>query len=70
MLADALVYGLSLLAVGGRMSRKMGIAGINGYFQMTLAIVGFVEVVRRFLGYEEVPDFWSDDCHFCSSPDC
>lgn len=57
MLADALVYGLSLLAVGGSMSKKMKIAGISGYFQMTLAIVGLVEVVRRFLGYEEVPDF-------------
>jgi len=57
MLADALVYGLSLFAVGGSMSRKMRIAGVSGYFQMTLAIVGLVEVIRRFLGYEEVPDF-------------
>lgn len=57
MLADALVYGLSLLAVGSTVARKKRIAGVSGYFQLTLAIVGFIEVVRRFVGYEEVPDF-------------
>jgi len=57
MLADALVYGLSLFAVGSTVIMKRRIAGISGYFQLTLAVVGFVEVVRRFFGYEEVPDF-------------
>lgn len=57
MLADAFVYALSLLAVGGALSKKKQIAGISGYFQIVLAALGFVEVLRRFLGYEQVPDF-------------
>lgn len=57
MLADALVYGLSLFAVGSTVARKKRIAGVSGYFQLTLALTGFIEVVRRFIGYEEVPDF-------------
>ena len=57
MLADAIVYGLSLWAVGAAVSRKKRIAGISGYFQMTLAILGFVEVIRRFVGYGEIPVF-------------
>jgi len=57
MLADSLVYGISLFAVGGTLSRKKRIAKLAGYFQLTLAIVGFVEVLRRFLGAERIPDF-------------
>lgn len=57
MLADALVYGLSLFAVGGTIARKKGIAGISGYFQLFLALIGLIEVVRRFIEYEKVPDF-------------
>ena len=57
MLADAFVYGISLLAVGAAASRKKNIATLAGYFQITLAVLGFVEVVRRFLGAEEMPDF-------------
>jgi len=57
MLADALVYGLSLFAVGSTVTRKKSIAGVSGYFQLTLALIGFIEVVRRFIGHEEVPDF-------------
>lgn len=57
MLADALVYALSLLVVGAAVARKKQIAGYSGYLQMGLAVLGFVEVVRRFLGYGEVPDF-------------
>lgn len=57
MLADALVYGLSLLAVGATVARKKNVARLSGYFQMTLAVLGFVEVVRRFLGVEALPDF-------------
>ncbi|HQU91781.1 MAG TPA: cation transporter [Pyrinomonadaceae bacterium] len=56
MLADAFVYGISLFAVGATLSRKRRIATLAGYFQLALAIVGFVEVVRRFLGVEEMPD--------------
>lgn len=57
MLADASVYGLSLMAVGGSMIRKKNIAKAAGYFQIVLAVVGFSEVIRRFIGVEEVPEF-------------
>ena len=57
MLADAMVYGLSLFVVGAAMSRKKRIATISGYLQLILAIGGFIEVVRRFFGMEELPDF-------------
>jgi Co/Zn/Cd efflux system component len=57
MLADSLVYGLSLLVVGRAVRYKKRIAGVAGYLQLALAILGFIEVVRRFVGYEEVPEF-------------
>ena len=57
MLADALVYGLSLLAVGATVARKKGVAKLSGYFQITLAVLGFLEVLRRFFGSEALPDF-------------
>jgi len=57
MLADSIVYGLSLYAVGGAVSRKKRIAGISGYFQLALATMGLAEVVRRFVGVEEVPSY-------------
>ena len=58
MLADSVVYGLSLYAVRGTISRKKKIAGAAGYFQLALAILGFAEVIRRFLGHGETPDFF------------
>ena len=57
MLADAVVYALSLAAVGGTAGRKQRIARWSGYFQFGLATLGLVEVGRRFLGAGEVPDF-------------
>ena len=57
MLADSFVYGISLFAVGGTLIKKKRIAKIAGYFQITLAIIGFIEVLRRFLGDEKLPDF-------------
>jgi Co/Zn/Cd efflux system component len=57
MLADSIVYGLSLYAVGGTVSRKKTIAKAAGYFQLALAILGFAEVIRRFVGHGETPDF-------------
>lgn len=57
MLADSFVYGISLLAVGGTLTRKKRVAKLAGYFQITLAVIGFVEVLRRFLGAEKLPDF-------------
>jgi Co/Zn/Cd efflux system component len=58
MLADSIVYGLSLFAVGGTAARKKHVAGIAGYFQAVLAVSGFVEVIRRFSGHGDIPDFY------------
>lgn len=57
MLADSIVYGLSLFAVGGAISRKKKVAAYSGYFQIALASLGFLEVLRRFLGNGETPLF-------------
>lgn len=57
MLADSIVYGLSLLAVGAAVTRKKSIAKMSGYFQITLATVGLIEVIRRFVGVDEMPVF-------------
>ena len=57
MLADSFVYGLSLIAVGGTLTRKKRVAKLAGYFQITLAIIGIVEVLRRFFRAEMMPDF-------------
>lgn len=57
MLADALVYGLSLLAVGATVDRQKSVAKWSGYFQISLAVLGLLEVLRRFFGLEALPDF-------------
>lgn len=57
MLADSIVYGLALFAVGGTKTRKKNIAKSAGYFQLTLAVFGFIEVIRRFVDSETVPAF-------------
>ncbi len=57
MLADALVYGLSLAAVGASVARQKSLAAVSGYFQLSLAVIGLGEVLRRFLGSEALPDF-------------
>ena len=57
MFADSIVYGLALFAVGGTMTRKKNIAKSAGYFQLTLAVFGFIEVIRRFVGTETIPAF-------------
>lgn len=57
MLADALVYGLSLFAVSGTLRVKKRIAEVSGYFQIILAMTGFIEVIRRFINPEVSPDF-------------
>ena len=57
MLADSFVYGISLFAVGGTLVKKKRIARLAGYFQIILAVIGFLEVLRRFFGEERLPDF-------------
>jgi len=59
MLADSIVYSLSLFAVGGSIGRKKNIAKVAGYFQSVLAVLGFAEIIRRFLGHGETPDFYA-----------
>lgn len=56
MLADCLVFAMSLFVVGSTIARKKNVARISGYLQLALATFGIVEVIRRFLGYDEVPD--------------
>ena len=57
MLADAFVYGLSLWAVGASVICKKKVATLSGYFQMMLAAIGFIEIIRRFIRFETLPDF-------------
>ena len=57
MLADSFVYGLSLLAIGKSLLKKKQVAKMAGYFQILLAFLGFIEVVRRFINQEQIPDF-------------
>ncbi len=57
MLADATVYMLSLWAVGASLARKKKVAMLSGYFQLLLAFLGMVEVIRRFFGHGETPNY-------------
>ncbi len=57
MLADSFVYGLSLWAVGSTAIRKQKVASLSGYFQLTLATLGIIEVIRRFFESDSLPDF-------------
>ena len=57
MLADAFVYGLSLMAVGGSILMKNRTARIAGILQFLLALSGFAEVIRRFSDSDAVPDY-------------
>ncbi len=56
MLADALVYGMALVAVGRSAALKRRIAGVSGVLQLALAALGFVEVLRRALAATAPPD--------------
>jgi Co/Zn/Cd efflux system component len=56
MLADASVYSLSLVAVGGTALRKRRLAAGSGYMQFALAFGGLVEVARRFVAGDAPPD--------------
>jgi Co/Zn/Cd efflux system component len=56
MLADSIVYGLSLSAVGRSAQRKKRVARASGFFQLALAILGLFEVARRLIGSGAAPD--------------
>lgn len=59
MLADAIVYGLALWAIGSSAERKRGIAFGAGLLQILLAGWGLIEVVERFMGDGDGLDFWT-----------
>jgi len=55
-LSDAFVYALSLYAISGTLLVKKRIARFSGALQLGLALWGFVEVVRRFIDAEIIPN--------------
>jgi Co/Zn/Cd efflux system component len=57
MLADAVVYGLALYAVGRTARHKRGVATVSGVLQLLLALLGLAEAVRRFVTPQAAPDF-------------
>lgn len=57
MLADAFVYGMALLVVGQTLLYKKRVAMLTGYLQLTLALIGYAEVTRRYLSNEAMPDY-------------
>lgn len=59
MLADSLVYGLSLYAINHIKSKQRKIAKLSGYFQILLATFGMFEVARRFVSVAVIPDFFT-----------
>ncbi|MBF2077939.1 MAG: cation transporter [Synechococcales cyanobacterium T60_A2020_003] len=56
MLADATVYGLSLFAIGRSNHHQRRAAVLSGWFQVTLAGLLLVDVIRRFF-YGSFPEF-------------
>lgn len=56
MLADCLVYGLALIAIGNQAKRK-DLVKMSGYFQLALAVTGITEVLRRVYFESGLPDF-------------
>ncbi len=58
MLADAMVYGISLYAVGKTANAKIRAALLSGYFQIVLALGVITEITRRAIwGSEPEPIF-------------
>ncbi len=49
MLADALVYGVGLYAVGRPISAKIRAAKLSGWLQVGIGVLVLLDVVRRFM---------------------
>ena len=47
MLADAVVYGIALYAIGKSLLHKANAARISGFFQMALGLLIIIDIVRR-----------------------
>jgi len=56
MLADALVYGLALMAVSGGMERQRRAALAAAFLQTAVAFYTFYEVLERWLSPTSLPD--------------
>ena len=55
MLADAVVYGIGIYAVGQSILYKAKAAQISGYFQLLLGVIILIDITRRlFLGSEPI----------------
>lgn len=59
MLADTLVYGMSLWVVGSTVRKKKRVALLSGYLQLILAFAGLTEVIRRFIIPDQPPESWT-----------
>lgn len=55
MLADSLVYLLALLSIGKSMTTKKMVSAFAGYFQIFLALLGFGQVIYRFINHDYLP---------------
>ena len=58
MLADAMVYGLSLYAVAQTPTDRVRAAHVSGYLQLGLAAGALFEVIRRFVAGSEPEPLW------------
>lgn len=58
MLADAMVYGLSLYAVSRAAHHQVRAAHASGYLQLALALGALLEVARRFLRGSDPEPLW------------
>ena len=55
MLADAVVYGIGIYAVGKSILHKAKAAQISGYFQLLLGVIILIDITRKlFLGSEPI----------------
>lgn len=59
MLADTLIYSLALYVVGKSISKKKNIARLSGYLQLLLAILGILEIIRRYMSNSLPPEYMS-----------
>ena len=57
MLADAIVYGLSLLVISGSRVMKSRIAMMSGIMQLCLGVFGLIECIQRTFFESEVPEY-------------
>ena len=57
MLADSFVYILALSAIGMTLAYKKRVAFLAGITQIILALFGVIEVIRRFIGTEQLPNY-------------